>query len=301
MSLSPSPKPSAIMGVSAVAARLPIADIRHVLASMLTESEARNLVASLATSKPRGRPAAFINTRYDDMFAPQPDQLVGFDALAVRSSDGNTETQESLMLLQQTLANSTATGTGATPNKSTALVPGRTKIKSNTRRPTTTVTANLRAIQAAAVPPAGFGTRLNALRALLSVNSFLITRALLFTDAQRDIVEAALSGIVNAGMRAVCGVMTTPESIMALRTSVLEDPSSSSSQAARCTIEQELVGQTNVFKRHGMFEGVVEGYEMLVEGRRRAGAAVQALPVVIEIEDDEEEEEEGEIPDSTDA
>ncbi|KAK0723522.1 hypothetical protein B0T26DRAFT_750788 [Lasiosphaeria miniovina] len=204
----PQPEPSAVMGVSAVAARVPIADNRHFLASMLTDSEARRLVNSLATFKLRGNAAAFINTRYDDTFAPQPDQLVSFNALvtaikttleplaveaeAARSSDGSTETPESLMLLQQTLADSTATGTGATPNKSTAFVPGATRTKSNTRTPNITVTTNLRVIHAAAVPPASFGTRLNALRALLSVNTFLITRALLSTSAQRDIVEAAL-------------------------------------------------------------------------------------------------------------
>jgi hypothetical protein len=204
------------------------------------------LVATLAASKPRGRAANYLASRYDELYTPRSDQLVAFDAL-VDSIKSNLE--------------SFAMETASPEAERLQLQ----LLKTALQAPNNGVFVNVRALHAAAVDPASFGTKLNALKAILSVNHFLMTRKLLYSEGQRELFN---QGPTGKAFLDICRSLSAPERKMALD-----------------ALQEELGPQAVVFEKNAVFLEQVEGYELLLRGAEEA-MPLQAMPVSVVPEPD---------------
>lgn len=255
------PKPSAVLGLPTVIARLPIDNCRDALLH-LPASDIRALLTQYASGRPRSRTVAKLTNSYDANYGPRPDQLVSFDSL--------------IFTIKASLHPFTHTSQAPGPE---AIAPTLSPLKQTLNAPNG-VFVNIRVLHSMALSPASLATKLRALQALVDIGDYLITRQLPFHPEQRALFLQEPLGPAFLG---ICASLSGPE-----RCFVLHE------------VKGELEGQAVVFTAHGLFGGVVEGFELLMT----AGSVVpevQTMPVDLDPDEedlDEDDDEEAEIDDS---
>lgn len=253
------PKPSAVLGLPTVIARLPIDTCRDALLH-LPASDIRALLTQYASGRPRSRTVARLTTSYDANYGPRPDQLVSFDSL--------------ISTIKASLHPFTHKSQAPDPE---AIAPTLSPLKQTLNAPNG-VFVNIRVLHSMALSPASLATKLRALQALVDIGDYLITRQLLFHPEQRALFLQEPLGPAFLG---ICASLSGPE-----RCFVLPE------------IKDGLEGQVGVFTAHGLFAGVVEGFELLMTAGNVV-PEVQAMPVDLDPdEEDLDEDEEAEIDDS---
>ncbi|KAK4188890.1 hypothetical protein QBC35DRAFT_495051 [Podospora australis] len=198
-------RPSTIMGISNVASLIPIQECRHVLTDLLSDREARMLLTHLIHSKPRRRTTQYLSSRYDELFAPRADQIVAFDEMvaAIKTAFRSCLSLETISPAEL---------------ESVMTLHG--------------VQSNIRAIHASAVWPASLGTRLNALKALLEINQFLIRSSLLRDPKHREVVQRECPTL-GVAVLDICQGLTGPEKVIALGMHFPNDAGMPSSHVAQ--------------------------------------------------------------------
>lgn len=158
-----------------------------------------------------------------------------------------------------------------------AIAPTLSPLKQTLNAPNG-VFVNICVLHSMALSPASLATKLRALQALVDIGDYLITRQLLFHPEQRALFLQEPLGPAFLG---ICASLSGPE-----RCFVLPE------------IKDELEGQVVVFTAHGLFSGVVEGFELLMTAGNVV-PEVQAMPVDLDLdEEDLDEDEEADIDDS---
>ncbi|KAK4465344.1 hypothetical protein QBC42DRAFT_313591 [Cladorrhinum samala] len=324
--------PSSVMGLEHAARLLSAPECRHILENLLSDKEARLAVARLvgsssssgsdAAAKPPRRVAQYVAAKYDALFAAQPDQVVSFDGIVNAINTG---------LRQIWNWDSSAS-------------------KPPSRKPPSAqeVATNIKAIHAAAVYPASLGTRLNALKAILEINQFLIRNSFLREAEDRKEIAACFPTLGTAVFE-ICKDLTAQERLIAMGMhfpsdlggqpnqhqhqqqqqqqqraganqanngfSLSQMSNQSQSSGARAslvgeTLEVELRAQAKSFYKFGIFKGIVDAYEMMMESKKGTATTLQAIAITISDEESDdcqligEEQEEGigthdgEVPES---
>lgn len=305
--------PSSVMGLEHAARLLSVPECRHILENLLSNKEARLAVSRLVGSdvaKPPRRVAQYVAAKYDASFAAQPDQVVSFDGIV----------------------NTVNTGLRQIWNWDSSVN------KPPSRKPPSAqeVATNIKAIHAAAVYPASLGTRLNALKAILEINQFLIRNSFLREAEDRKEIAACFPTLGTAVFEISKG-LTAQERLIAMGmhfpsdggqqqqrvgagqanngSSLSQMSNQSQSSAARAsvggeTLEVELKAQAKIFYKFGIFKGIVDAFEAMMESKKGAGTTLQAIAITISDEESDEyqfvEEEQqkgnetpdGEVPES---
>jgi len=253
------PKPSAVLGLPTVIARLPIETCRDALLH-LPASDIRALLTQYASGRPRSRTVAKLTNSYDANYGPRPDQLVSFDSLisAIKLS-------LHLFTHKSQAPDPEAISATLSPLKQTLNAPNG-------------VFVNIRVLHSMALSPASLATKLRALQALVEIGDYLITSQLLFHPEQRALFLQEPLGPAFLG---ICASLSGPE-----RCFVLPE------------VKDELEAQVAVFIAHGLFRGVVDGFELLMTAGNVV-PEVQAMPVDLDPEEEDlDEDEEVEVDDS---
>ncbi|KAK0747115.1 hypothetical protein B0T18DRAFT_413131 [Schizothecium vesticola] len=251
------PKPSAVLGLPTVIARLPIETCRDALLH-LPASDIRVLLTQYASGRPRSRTVAKLTNSYDVNYGPRPDQLVSFDSL--------------ISAIKSSLHPFTHKSQAPDPEDISTTLP-----LNQTLNAANGVFVNIRVLHSMALSPASLATKLRALQALVEIGDYLITRQLLFHPEQRALFLQEPLGPAFLG---ICASLSGPE-----RCFVLPE------------VKDELERQVVVFTAHGLFRGVVDGFELLMTAGNVV-PEVQAMPVDLDPEEEDlDEDEEAETDD----
>jgi len=233
-------RPSSILGLAGVISRLPTKLCRAVLAN-LPSADVRALLTAHTTAHPLSLASSRVTESYDRLFTPRADQLVAFDTLVasiitdLSCFEGQNLTVDGELDSLQSTLNS--------PNG---------------------VFANIRVLHASAVSPASFGTKMNALQALVAITRYLIENKFLLDPQPRELFD---QGPIGKAFLDLCHSLTKPERRLILR-----------------SVEKELSPQAKAFKKNQVFSGVVEAYQFLKMSEVDA-AVVQVLPLGVGMED----------------
>ncbi|KAK1832534.1 hypothetical protein QBC39DRAFT_433105 [Podospora conica] len=255
-------KPSTVLGLPTVIARLPIATCRDALLH-LSASDIRALLTQYASARPKSRTVAKLANAYDINYGPRPDQLVSFDSL--------------VSVIKGALDPFTRTSRGPDADAITATLE---PLKQVLNAPNG-VFVNIRVLHSMALSPASLATKLRALVALVEIGDYLIKQQLLFHAEQRALFREEPLGPAFLG---ICSSLSGPE-----RCFVLPE------------VNEELERQVVVFGEHGLFGGVIEGFDLLLTAGNVV-PEVQAMPVNLDQDEEEgeEDEEDSEVADSQD-
>ena len=256
----PTPRPSDVLGLPTVIGRLPLATCRDALLR-LPPSDIRALLTEYAIVRPRSRTVARLTNSYDTTNSPRPDQLVSFDGLL------------------HAMTSALQPFTHGSPSPDAEAIAATILPLQHALTASNGVFVNIRILHSMSLTPASLGTKLRALQALVAFGEFLITKQLLLDSAQRDLFLEEPLGPAFFG---ICSSLSGPE-----RCFVFPE------------VNEELEGQAMAFAAHGLFRGVIEGFQLL----KAAGGEVlevQAMPVGFGVEEEDLDEDEGqaEIGDS---
>jgi len=234
----PSRKPSSILGLPDLVSRLPIATCRAVLAA-LPSADIRNLLTDHTTAHPLSRASSRLAASYDALFTPRADQLVAFDGIVA--------------CIQSHLAD--YTGSSAEAQSGDYLYQLETALNGKNG-----VFANIRLLHASAIHPASFGTKLNALKALVELIHFFITGGLLFEAEQRKVFD---KGPIGDAFFAICWSLNMLERKMAYE---------------NLCKELDLEPLAEVLRKNAVFGAVVEAF-LALQGTAAEAMTVQVVPV----------------------
>ncbi|KAK0732148.1 hypothetical protein B0H67DRAFT_549767 [Lasiosphaeris hirsuta] len=235
------PKPSNIVGLPTLISRLPISVCRNVIVA-LPPRDVRNLLIHLVAQQQQTRAASQLATAYDNLNAPCADRLVAFDALV--STIKTTLEPYERDRNEAPLEDAVETEYLAALRKVLTAPQG--------------VSVNVRLLHSSALTPASFGTKINALRALLQVTMYLITGGLLFMRGQRELFD---EGPTAGAFLNICDSLTEPEKKMAF-----------------AQIGQELKLQATEFEKNSVFNDIVDAYCVLERGSKVV-VEMQAVPM----------------------
>ncbi|KAK3353940.1 hypothetical protein B0T25DRAFT_569122 [Lasiosphaeria hispida] len=235
------PKPSNIVGLPTLISRLPISVCRNVIVA-LPPRDVRNLLIYLVAQQQQTRAASQLATAYDNLNAPCADRLVAFDALV--STIKTTLEPYERDRNEAPLEDAVETEYLAALRKVLTAPQG--------------VFVNVRLLHSSALTPASFGTKINALRALLQVTMYLITGGLLFMRGQRDLFD---EGPTAGAFLTICDSLTEPEKKMAF-----------------AQIGQELKLQATEFEKNSVFNDIVDAFCVLERGSKVV-VEMQAVPM----------------------